>query len=255
MTALVLFALLGHIKLTDPPSFQVTLSDGSPNKAAPCGGAGTPTGIVTTVEAGSQLTVSWTEPIKHPGHFRIGIASDPSAFVTPPVTADSSSACGSTTIETNPSLPTIVDGLFPHTVAQSTGAWTTTITVPMMSCENCMLQLMQFMGQHGAPCFYYQCAALRIVMPDAGVPDAGSEPDAGAPVVDAGSPEEDAGASVDAGPGELMDAGHSETGDAGLLPVTDAGTGQPMEPAGCGCSSLFGLGPVLLGLWVLRRRK
>lgn len=216
-----------HIKLLDPPSFQVTDAYGSPNKSEPCGGPGTATNAVTTVMAGSQLTVTWSEPILHPGHFRLGIATDPSAFVTPTaVLNNGNSNCASAPIESTPAYPTIVDGLFPHTSASPTGQWTTSITVPMMSCDNCTLQVMQFMSSHAPPCFYFQCAKLRIVMPaDAGADDAG-----------------------------VVDAGVTDTGapDAGSR-STDAGVEPPAMPAGCGCTSTPMLFALCLPL-LLRRR-
>lgn len=163
-----------HIKLTDPASFQITDFLGGPSKAAPCGGPGTPSEVVTTVQAGSQLTVTWTETILHPGHFRISIAPSPNDFVTPTATVINNN-CVSAPVETEPVLPTLVDGLFPHTQSAPNNTYSTTVTVPMMSCENCTLQLLQFMSSHAPSCFYYQCAALRIVMPEQ-LPDGGFAP-------------------------------------------------------------------------------
>ena len=219
---LVAAPAFAHIKLTSPGSFQVTDALGSPNKAAPCGGAGTATGTVTTVEAGSQLTVTWSEPILHPGHFRIGIATNESDFVTPvPVLTGAGTNCSTAPVESPVAYPTLVDGLFEHTSASPTGSWTTMVTVPMMSCDNCRLQLMQFMASHGPPCFYYQCATLRIVMPDAGAPDAGHV------VVDAGVA--DAGA-VDSGTGGGSGGGGGSAG---------GGSGATCGAASCnGCCVL-----------------
>ncbi len=166
--------VLAHIKLTDPASFQVTDFLGGPSKSEPCGGPATPSHVVTTVQAGSQLTVTWTETILHPGHFRISIAPSPSDFVTPTPTVTNND-CISAPIEANPVLPTLADGLFPHTESAPNNTYSTTVTVPMMSCENCTLQLLQFMSSHQPSCFYYQCAALRIVMPEP-LPDGGFAP-------------------------------------------------------------------------------
>lgn len=208
-----------HIKLTSPGSFQVTDAFGGPNKEAPCGGAGTATGVVTTVTAGSQLTVTWTEPILHPGHFRIGIASSAADFVTPvPVLTNNGTNCSTAPVESPVASPTLVDGLFEHTTAPASGSYTTQVTVPMMSCDDCRLQVMQFMSSHGPPCFYYQCAVLRIVMP----PDGGSPPGSDAGTVDGGAP--------DAGPG------------AGEMPV------------GCGCRSAP-LGLLAFGVLVMLRAR
>jgi hypothetical protein len=227
---------LAHIKLTSPGSFQVTDAFGGPNKSAPCGGAGTASGIVTTVEAGSTLTVTWGEPVFHPGHFRISIATSEADFVTPvPVLTGGGTNCDSAPVESPVAYPTLVDGLFPNRTGTPAGGYTTTVTVPMMSCANCKLQLMQFMSSHGPPCFYYQCADLRIVMPDAGVPDAGSTTDAGTATGGGG--------------------GSAAGGGGGGGAAADAGPDGGNPPMGCGCDAA----PVsalafVLALLALRRR-
>ncbi len=290
LLAVCLMALpaFGHIKLTSPGNFQVTGTYGDPNKDEPCGGAGVATGVITEVMAGSQLTVRWTEPIPHPGHFRIGIARTEADFVTPvPVVTNNN--CVSAPIQSPVAYPTLVDGLFPHTSTQ--GPYTTTVTVPMMSCANCTLQVMQFMSSHAPGCFYFQCAKLRIVMPDAGQPmvdagvDAGTSVDAG---VDAGI---DAGTGVGGGGGNTATGGGSggssgttcgaascsgccvldrcepgtteaACGAGGAIcsacsdgTTCESGTCQA-APVGCGCTSVpVGLLAFALGLWVTRRSR
>lgn len=244
------FPAFAHIKLTSPTSWQVTDALGNPQKVGPCGEAGTASNVVTTVEAGSQLSVEWTDTIFHPGHYRISIAQDRNALVTPtPVLDNGGTNCASAPIESTPALPTLADGVYPHTTGSSGMTRTYAVTVPMMSCDNCTLQLMQFMASHSPPCFYFQCATLRIVMPDAGQPDAGA--------VDAGA-EADAGTSMDAG--ATTDAGASTdagaTTDAGTQ--ADAGT-EPGTTGGCGCASPVdvaapGLALVLAVLLARRRR-
>lgn len=80
-------------------------------------------------------------------------------------------------------------------------------------------------------------------MDDGGVIDAGSEPDAGVP--DAGLPVVDAGS-------ERLDAG--AFADAGTQPA-DAGTEPPMPPQGCGCGAAEGLFGVMSAAWLVRRRR
>lgn len=202
---------------------------GGPNKSEPCGGAGVATGIVTTVMAGSQLTVSWTEPIPHPGHFRIGIAMNDADFSTPMPTLNTAGTnCVSAPIESPVSYPTLVDGLFPHSSTMS--PYSTTITVPMMSCDNCKLQVMQFMSSHAPPCFYYQCAVLRIVMPDAGQP----MPDAG---VDAGV---DAGTGTGGGGGATGGGGGSASGGGTATGGGSTATGGGTSGGTCGPTSCAG---------------
>jgi hypothetical protein len=48
-----------------------------------------------------------------------------------------------------------------------------------MTCDHCVLQIVEFMANHGAPCFYHHCANIKISVngADAGPPggdDAGT---------------------------------------------------------------------------------
>jgi len=176
-------AALAHTRLDAPPDWLVTDSAGDPQKTEPCGSTtGTPSNVVTTVQAGSKLTVVWTETLFHPGHWRIAIASDRGQLVTP-VPVVEANDCVSAPIETSPIAPVILDGIFPHISPSATGSYRQEITVPDVVCDHCTLQLVQFMSSHAPPCFYFHCADLRIVRGDAGVGTGGggaSPPGAGA---------------------------------------------------------------------------
>ena len=279
MRAILLLCLVAgpafsHIKLTEPGSSQMTDSLGSPNKSAPCGGAGTASGIVTTVEAGSMLTVSWAEPVFHPGHFRISIATSEADFITPvPVLSGSGTNCASAPVQSPVAYPTLVDGLFPNRTGTPAGGYTTTVRVPMMSCANCKLQLMQFMSSHSPACYYYQCANLRIVMPDGGVGDAGTGAagggggtGGGAATGGSGGGATACGASSCAGCCVLdrCEPGTTETacGAGGVVcsacsgaTACGKGTCAPAAP-GCGCTSApVGALAFALGLLALRRSR
>ncbi len=229
-----------HIKLMAPTNINVTDVNGSPNKAEPCGGAGTPTNVVTTVDAGSLITVMWTEPIFHPGHFRISLADNASTFVTPtPVLTNGGTRCSTAPIESFPSLPTLVDGYAAGHTREPDGGYTLQVLLPDVACENCVLQVMQFMSAHAPPCFYYQCANLKIVKASA---------DAGQVTVDAGQ------LIADGGP-VLSDAGTAS--DAGQL-IADGGMTATI-PVGCGCtagssSALLLVLAVLVVVWSGRRQ-
>jgi hypothetical protein len=270
---LVLLALLlaseaqAHIKLLTPTEWIVTdATYGDPQKQGPCGVAPGTAGVTyvdggTTVVAGSTLTVTWRETILHPGHFRLAITADRATLLDPAFTAPGG-VCGTATVQSPPVAPVVADGLFEHTSASADGTWTTTVTVPAQPCEHCTLQLLQFMSQHGAPCFYYHCAELRIVASDGGtgsVPDAGTPPetDAGVLAPDAGaSPEADAGVPTpDAGATPETDAG-VPTPDAGAS--ADGGVTAPGRGVSGGCVAAgWGLAPLLglLALGALRRRR
>ena len=52
--------------------------------------------------------------------------------------------------------------MLPHD-APFNGPQTFDVTLPDgVTCDNCTLQIIQYMSSHAAPCFYYHCAALEI---------------------------------------------------------------------------------------------
>jgi hypothetical protein len=178
-----------HFKLNAPTSRSQQDLIGSPQKSAPCGitdspnvpDQSTPTNVVSTLKAGSTVTISIDETVFHPGHYRVALAQDIASLpADPPVTAGST-ACGSTTINASPTLPLLGDGLLKHT-SKFSGTQTMQVQLPPgMTCTNCVLQVVQFMSNHGlnnpGGCFYHHCAIVNVTNEgpqDAGVvnPDA-----------------------------------------------------------------------------------
>jgi MYXO-CTERM domain-containing protein len=206
-----------HFSLTTPSSWATQDLLGSPQKSAPCGDAdpgspATPTGNVTTYQAGSTITITINEIIFHPGHYRVLLAKDHASLPADPLVTAGQTACGSTVITTNPTLPLLADGLLLHTAAFS-GPQTMQVQLPSgMTCTGCTLQVVEFMSNHPlnnpGGCFYHHCATVNIT--------AGPAPDAG-PIADAGP-----------------------TADA-TLPPTDATTvghdGGTLPTGGCGCQT------------------
>jgi hypothetical protein len=47
-----------------------------------------------------------------------------------------------------------------------------------MTCENCVLQVLEFMSDHAAPCFYYHCAKVNISANAVDGPPPATGPDA-----------------------------------------------------------------------------
>jgi uncharacterized protein (TIGR03382 family) len=176
---------IAHFKLMSPASMTAQdASLGDPQKGAPCGpnGAITETGAITQVMTGGMLAVTIDETITHPGHYRVAIAQDLAGLPAAPIVTGAN--CGMTTIQTNPVLPVLKDGLFQHTAAFS-GPQTAMVQLPAgFTCTNCIVQVIEFMSAHTTPCFYYHCARVTItdspvVMPDGaptGGPDAGTTP-------------------------------------------------------------------------------
>jgi uncharacterized protein (TIGR03382 family) len=179
--------------------------------------------MVTTLQTGSMVTISITEAtFAHPGHFFVALAPDIASLPADPVVTPGSTACGSTVINTNPTLPLLADGLLVHTGSLGSAPVTMKVQLPAgMTCTNCVLEVTQFMSNHGlnnpGGCFYHHCAIVNI---------------------------------------------SDNAPDAGVIPGDDAGTTNPPGSSGGCCnantteSSVAGLfGAALLGVLVLRRRR
>lgn len=164
--ALTPSAAEAHFILDTPAAMTAQDASGNPQKNAPCGpaGAGEPTGMVTAYQSGSTITITIDETIFHPGHYRVALAvNDPSELPdAPPITATPQDDCAETVIQDPPVFPVLADGMLPHD-APFNGPQTFEVTLPDdVTCDNCTLQVIQYMSNHAAPCFYYHCAALEI---------------------------------------------------------------------------------------------
>jgi hypothetical protein len=209
-----------HFVLEAPANWLDQDIYGDPQKSPPCGlpdqGSATP---VTTVVEGSTVTIAITETIFHPGHYRVSLAEDQSLLPPNPVVTPGSTACGSAAIDSSPSLPILADGLLVH--SSPFGAMQTMeVQLPAgFTCTNCVLQIVEFMSEHPAPCFYYHCANLEIVSEGSGQPDAGGTP---------------------------LDGGASDGGASALTP--------PEGGCGCGASGGVAQAALLMILLVVLRR-
>jgi hypothetical protein len=169
-------AAFAHFQLLTPSSALVENQLGDPQKMAPCGGvtgnAGMPTNAVTAVRGGDMLHVKVAETVFHPGHYRIALAvkdrkelpADPMAMTRQTDTG----AVMSVSAEVSPAKPPILaDGLFTHTDRQQTPIpWETDIKLPNINCDQCTLQVIQFMEAHplnkDGDFSYHHCATLKI---------------------------------------------------------------------------------------------
>jgi hypothetical protein len=162
-----------HFKLHEPASWIEEDERGDPQKLAPCGGTladgGTRTGAVTEVQGGQMLRIVAEETIYHPGFFRIALARRPNWLPDDPVATMKQTEQGprsaSGAISSNPQPPVLVDGLWLHH-ERFTGMRETEIEVPNIDCENCFLQVIQFMESHPGvregDFSYHHCAVLNI---------------------------------------------------------------------------------------------
>jgi len=174
-----------HFHLTTPTNWAKQSDAGDPQKTAPCGNEGSPAdlGVITEYKAGDTISISITETTYHPGHYRVSLAADQASLPHDPDgdVVKGTMACGSLAINPNPTLPLLADGLLVHN-AMFTSPQTMQVTLPPgMTCDHCVLQVVEFMAEHGAPCFYHHCANIKISATGA---DAGTQGPAG---VDAGT--------------------------------------------------------------------
>lgn len=155
-----------HFFLQTPAAATEQDGLGDPQKAAPCGpnGAGTPTGAITTYAPGETITITIDERIYHPGHYRVALAIDDPAELppAPPVTPAGNDECASTVIDSSPTFPVLADGMLQHNQAFD-APQSFEVTLPDdITCDGCTLQIIEYMSQHAAPCFYYHCATIAI---------------------------------------------------------------------------------------------
>jgi hypothetical protein len=163
-----------HFELLAPSASLVQDRLGDPQKLAPCGGTsanpGTPTGIVNQIRGGDMLHVKLRETIFHPGHYRIALARSQAELPPDPEVTTRDTPKGPWSVSakiTDAKPPILADGLFAHTDKPAQGAlWETDLRVPNINCDDCVLQLVQFMAEHGhnkdGDYSYHHCAVLKI---------------------------------------------------------------------------------------------
>ncbi len=164
-----------HFVLLEPTPTLVLDDRGNPQKPEPCGGtthgSNPATAAVTPIRGGSQLHIKVVETVYHPGHYRIALAGDAGGLPADPETVTRPTDKGpysvSAKIETKPKPPVLVDGLFAHTERFPSGhIWETDVRIPNIDCDNCTLQVIQWMAEHGFNAdggyTYHHCAELKI---------------------------------------------------------------------------------------------
>jgi MYXO-CTERM domain-containing protein len=265
-----------HFVLVSPAASLEQNDLGDPQKVSPCGdnGSGVATGEVTVLQAGSTVTLTIEETVYHPGHYRVAIAQTPEELpAEPPVTPDNQSACGSVPIMSPATMPVLADGVFVHDTPFGESQ-TIEITLPDdFTCTNCTMQVMQWMHDHGAPCFYYHCAQVTIeggaatgdpttADDTAGTTDDPTDPTDATATTEGGGDDSTTGnvtgasASASATAGDESSDGTAATGTVSA--GSTVGTEDDESDGGCGCtttrtSDLGWLGLFAVGL--LRRRR
>ena len=184
--AILIAGLVGsadaHFTLISPAASLVQDRLGDPQKIAPCGGVsanpargtpanpGVPSGAVTSVKGGTNLPLLVQETVFHPGHYRVALARTASQLPPDPVVTTAQTARGmrsqSAVIQNPPVAPVLLDGIFAHT-ERPTQNFEAQIPIPNINCQNCVLQVIEFMADHPGVAVdgghsYHHCAILNI---------------------------------------------------------------------------------------------
>ena len=171
-----------HFVLISPAASLVQNRLGDPQKIGPCGGVsanpgrgsaanpGVPSGAVTNVKGGTDLPLMVQESIFHPGHYRVALARtaaqlppDPQVTVKETEKGPRSAAA---VIQNPPVAPVLLDGIFAHT-ERPTQNFEAMIPLPNITCQNCVLQVIEFMADHPGIAVdgghsYHHCAIVNI---------------------------------------------------------------------------------------------
>src|SRR5262249_42901897 len=133
---------------------------------------------------------------------------------------------------------------------QMNHVYTTTVTVPNLSCDACTLQVVEFMSSHPYPCFYHHCATLKILPPNAGNDGGSGGGSAGGAGGGSATGGGETGGSAAGGTGGTPSTGGS-SGTGGNGPSTGGGGASP---GGCSCDA-GGAGFLGLAAGLRRRRR
>jgi len=170
-----------HFVLVSPAASAVQNRQGDPQKMGPCGGVsanaargtaanpGVPTNAITEMKGGTNFHLLLNETVFHPGHYRVALARTVAELPPDPVVTTRDTEKGpwsvSAAIQNPPLAPVLADGLFTHT-ERPTGMSETDVPVPNINCKTCVLQVIQFMAEHGrnpdGDYSYHHCAIVNI---------------------------------------------------------------------------------------------
>jgi hypothetical protein len=229
-----------HIRLDAPPARFATSNMNQ--KTGPCG-AGTATGTVTEVQAGSTLTVQWAETINHPGHYRIALDPDggDDGLVDP---------ASETDFYTNDNV------LLDQIADKAGGAYSADVTIPGTNCEKCTLQVIQVMTDKlpwDDDDIYYWCADIRIVGGEDPTSTSSSTSASGSTSASSTSASSSSTSSGAGGAGEGGESGSGGEGGSPSLETDDGGC--TVSRPGSGGERGLVIGLALAGALALARRR
>jgi MYXO-CTERM domain-containing protein len=273
-----------HVEMLTPTPRLAGQAGGNQIKEKPCGQDVNmrTTDKVTTFKPGQTIEIKMKEYVPHPGYYAVGFdpeGDDSLPFPLAEELANSSKDNPMSLVNGTTILGVRADT--PDCNKEPDQTCTLSITLPNMQCENCTLQLIQFMTDKSiAQAYYYQCADIKLAGDPAPAGGAGGGGAGGASGGGAGGGSSGRGGSggnlgsggVAAGAGGALMAGAAGAPTAGAAGAASAGaasagTGsvptapQAEDEAGCGvarhesgAASAFAALGLLLAFGTRRRR-
>lgn len=153
-----------HFNLMMPPPAD-SATDGG--KGAPPCGPTSASNKVTAVQGGHAITLALDETVLHPGWYRVALSiNSRSELPADPMVTVSNGNSTNAAYQDPPVFPVLADHLFNHTSGTTPIHYTTSITLPNVTCAKCTLQVIQFMADHPynqpGGYAYHHCADLQI---------------------------------------------------------------------------------------------
>ena len=144
---LILVVLLSHASFAhsrfNPLGNIPGRSTGSGLKTGPCGGI-IRTATFKAFAPGQAVRVDWEETVQHPGRFEFYFSQS----------GDSNFSYLATVID---------DQNDPIPAGGPNHVFTSTLTLPNVTCTDCTLQMVQVMTENSAsPSYYYSCADIQL---------------------------------------------------------------------------------------------
>jgi hypothetical protein len=223
---------VAHVELSYPMPRALGKTEGN-LKNTPCGQStdGRTQDRVTVFAPGQTITLQFDEFIDHPAYYRV--AFDPDGDDFPMRTG-----VAANTVETTAQAQAAEQAVFQGSGSQllavvpevNGSASSATVTLPDTECENCTLQLIEFMYDKGDPNHgYFQCADIALREGAAGGDESGAAPDAGAPPATSGGLGN--GTQVAPAPTGGETAAGVGVGTGTSVPSTNGGKGSAMPTA------------------------
>jgi hypothetical protein len=242
-------ASFAHVDLSSPNPRSHGQTEGN-LKSGPCGqSTDGRTANVNVFAPGETITVTWNEYIDHPAYYRIAFDDDgDDGFVMrtdgqTDQAADDPEAMEAA-LNMDAEILAIVTEENDTTSGTSTDIRNVDVTLPNITCENCTLQLVQYMYNNPGQ-GYFQCADIALRGAES-AGDAGAGPAGEGGSANAGS----AGAAGAAGAGGSAGLGSAGTGTSAsggsaTTPAPSAGSGGSSGASGGPApGNMAGTGPV-----------